>query len=152
MRIAPNTPGSIERHPEPPPGRRPPPDDEDTTLAPTHDPGAVDAYLDALPEVRRVALQRLRERVHRAAPGATERVAYGIPIIRRERDLIGFSAAARHLSLHTMSTVIGAEVRDRHPEIRGTGATIHFTEDAPLPDALIDEIVAARIEEQRAAG
>lgn len=94
----------------------------------------------------------MRERVHQNAPGATERVAYGIPIIRLQLDLIGFSAAARHLSLHIMSTAIGAEVRDRHPGIRGTGATIHFTEDAPLPDALIDEIVAARLEEQRAAG
>ncbi len=46
---------------------------------------AVNAYLDALPGERREALQRLRDIIHGAAPGATERVAYGIPIVRLAR-------------------------------------------------------------------
>jgi uncharacterized protein YdhG (YjbR/CyaY superfamily) len=113
----------------------------------TNDPHAVDDYLAALPEPRRAALQRTREIALRAAPGATERVSYGIPIIRLGRDLIGLSAAAAHLSLHVMSPALASAVRARHPELRGTGATIHFTEDSPLPDAVIDEIVTGRIAE-----
>ncbi len=46
-----------------------------------------------------------------------------------------------------MSTEIGARIREGTPAIRGTGATLHFTEAAPLPAGLIEEVVAARIRE-----
>jgi len=110
---------------------------------------AIDDYLGALTEPRREALQRLRDIVHRTVPGATERFAYRIPIIRVQQDLVGFSAAARHLSLHVMSTGLVAQIMARHPEVRGSGATIHFTEDEPLPEELIEEILHARLEENR---
>ena len=111
---------------------------------------AVDAYLAALPEARRAALQRVREIVHRVVPGAEDRFAYRIPIIRVQQDLVGYSAAARHLSLHVMSTTIVAGLLSRGSGLKGAGATLHFTEDAPLPDDLIEEIVAARLAENAA--
>lgn len=111
---------------------------------------AVDDYLAALPDPRRAALQHLREMVHRSAPGAEDRFAYRIPIIRLQQDLVGYSAAARHLSLHVMSTTLAAEIMARRPEVKGTGATIHFTETSPLPDDLIEEIVQSRLAENAA--
>lgn len=42
-------------------------------------PAAVDAWLSRLPEDQRAALQRLREQVRAAAPGAVETIAYGVP-------------------------------------------------------------------------
>ena len=116
-------------------------------MAPAEPHPEIDAYLTALPAERRTALQRLRDLIHRAAPEATERFAYRIPIIRDQQDLVGFSAAKGHLSLHVMSTRIVADVLGRHPDLKGGGATLHFTESAPLPEDLVEEIVRARAEE-----
>ena len=69
-----------------------------------HAPQEIDAYLEPLPDDVRSALERLRSIIRETAPECTERVSYGIPIFRLERDLVGLSAAKKHCSLHSMST------------------------------------------------
>ena len=42
-------------------------------------PKSVEAYLESLPEERRSALQKLRETIGAAAPGAEEGITYSMP-------------------------------------------------------------------------
>jgi uncharacterized protein YdhG (YjbR/CyaY superfamily) len=107
----------------------------------------VDAYLDALPEAERRALERLRSIIRSVVPEATERIAYRIPVFAQQGDLVGFSAHERHLSLHTMSPQLMRAMKDRLEPRKASGATIRFTPDDPLPADLIEEIVAARVDE-----
>jgi len=111
---------------------------------------AVDAYQAALPARQQKVMKRLRLLIRKAAPEASERIAYRIPVFAYHGDLVGMSAHRDHLSLHTMSPPLVEAMTHRLSEVGVSGATIHFAPDQPLPASLIAEIVAARIEENLA--
>ncbi|MFO7698509.1 MAG: DUF1801 domain-containing protein [Anaerolineae bacterium] len=110
-------------------------------------PEEVDVYLAALPEDQRAALQSLREIVHEMAPECTERVSYGIPMFRLKRDLVGLSAHARHVALHTLSPALAGTIEAEFPTVKVSGATIQFTPASPLPREAVERVLTARIKE-----
>lgn len=112
-----------------------------------HAPEEVDAYLQALPDDVRAALQRVRSIIRETAPECTERVSYRIPIFRLKVDLVGMSAHESHCALHSMSPSL---IKAMAEELRGlevSGATIHFTPASPLSRELIAKIVRERMTE-----
>ena len=112
-----------------------------------HAPKEIDAYLEPLPEDVRAALERLRAIIKQVAPKATERVSYGIPIFRLDKDLVGISAKKDHCSLHTMSPPLVEALGEALSSVRVSGATIQFDPQSPLPRELVEQIVRARIQE-----
>jgi uncharacterized protein YdhG (YjbR/CyaY superfamily) len=112
-----------------------------------HAPEEVDEYLDRLPQTVRDELEALRRIVRDVAPGCTERVSYGIPIFRTNKDLVGMSAQKRHCSLHTMSPPLADRIRAEVPGLVVSGATVHFTPEAPLERDLVERIVRDRLHE-----
>jgi uncharacterized protein YdhG (YjbR/CyaY superfamily) len=112
---------------------------------------SVEEYLAALPEVSRVALEKLRETIRAAAPEATEGISYQMPGFKLHgRSLVTYAAFKDHCSLFPMSTkVIDAHMEELRPYFSGRG-TIRFTVDEPLPAALVKKIVEAGIEENAA--
>lgn len=112
-----------------------------------HAPEEVDAYLAELPDEERSALERVRGIVREIAPECHERVSYGIPIFRLRTDLVGLSASKHHLSLHVMSTALTKALAQEIEGLQTSGATIHFTPEAPLSRELIERIVRARMVE-----
>jgi uncharacterized protein YdhG (YjbR/CyaY superfamily) len=112
-----------------------------------HAPEEVDAYLKALPDDSRSALERLRGIIKETATECTERVSYGIPIFRLRRDLVGISAQKSHCSLHSMSPPLIETMAKELRGLRVSGATIHFTPKDPLPRELIQQIVRERMVE-----
>ena len=76
------------------------------TDASRHAPQEIDAYLGALPDDVRSALERVRGIIRETAPQCTERVSYQIPIFRLQRDLVGISAQKNHCSLHTIEPAL----------------------------------------------
>ena len=110
-----------------------------------HAPEEVDAYLEALPQDVRSALERLRGIIRETAPECTERVSYGIPIFRLDRDLVGLSAAKDHCSLHTMSPSLMSAMAEELADVKVSGATIHFAPEDPLPRELVERIVQERM-------
>jgi uncharacterized protein YdhG (YjbR/CyaY superfamily) len=112
-----------------------------------HAPEEVDAYLAALPDDVRSALERVRRIIGDTAPESTERVSYGIPIFRLRKDLVGISAQKNHCSLHTMSPPLMDAMAEDLEGVKVSGATIRFTPEGPLSKELIERIVRARMEE-----
>ena len=111
----------------------------------------IDAYLARVEPAQRAALEALRQVIRKAAPKAEEVITYGIPAFRQDGFLIGFSASAKHCSLHPMN---GHTVADFATELDGystSKGTIRFTPDKPLPASLVRKIVKARIAENVAA-
>lgn len=104
----------------------------------------IDEYLAALSPDKRAALQRLRRIIRAAAPGAEERISYGLPAFRLDGSmLVWFGAAANHCAFYP-----GAVVDAHRGELEGydTGkGTIRFQADYPLPAALVRKLVKARI-------
>jgi uncharacterized protein YdhG (YjbR/CyaY superfamily) len=114
-----------------------------------HDPGAVDSYLAAQPDQEREALEALRQLIKTSEPSVQERISYGGAVIFRvRRDLVGIAAQENHLSFFTMSPALAKAMKDKISKTHQmSGATIHFTADHPLPKALVEEIIRARLEE-----
>ena len=113
------------------------------------DPEAVDSYLAGLPDQERATLEALRQIIKVSVPDVQERISYGGAVIFAvRRDLVGIAAQANHLSFFTMSPALAKAMKDKISKTHQvSGATIHFTPDHPLPRALVEEIIRARLEE-----
>ena len=105
-------------------------------------PTSVEAYIAALPEDRRAAIEGIRAAIRAAAPDATETIAYQMPAFRtNERFLVSYAAFKAHYSLFPASeAVVEALGEDLKPYLAGKG-TIRFPVDRPIPTALVARIV-----------
>jgi uncharacterized protein YdhG (YjbR/CyaY superfamily) len=117
---------------------------------PNNPPQSVEDYLAAVPEEARAAVERLRETIKAAAPEATEIISYQIPTLKYQGPLVAFSAHKNHYSLHLMSPALMEDHKDELKPYTTTTATIHFPYDKPLPAALVETLVKARMEENEA--
>ncbi|HEY6608438.1 MAG TPA: DUF1801 domain-containing protein [Candidatus Limnocylindria bacterium] len=112
------------------------------------DSSPIDAYLATLPANQREALERLRARVHRLVPGLTETMSYGMPALRHEGGvLLWFAGWKHHCAIYPLTE---AFLADKVDELAGFGRTkgsLHFTPEMPLPDALLDAFVRARLDD-----
>jgi uncharacterized protein YdhG (YjbR/CyaY superfamily) len=107
---------------------------------------AVDAYLAAIPEEQREALERIRARVARLVPDAEATISYGMPALKlKGHALIWFAAWKKHCSVYPLTDTFLRAHADELRAFRRTKGSLHFTPDAPLPEALLDDFIRARI-------
>lgn len=112
-------------------------------------PATVDDYLARLPDDQRAALQDLRRQILAAAPGVSEVISYGMPGFRLHGVLVWIGAARGHCALYPRGLVEAfADQLTGHDTSKGA---IRFQPDRPLPSALVQAIVARRVEEDRQA-
>jgi uncharacterized protein YdhG (YjbR/CyaY superfamily) len=111
----------------------------------------IDAFLAALPEDLRMALETLRGQIAAAAPDAVETIAYGVPAFRyRGRPLVSFSAGrtgAGPCAFYVQSPALMDANRALLAGYDTGKGTIHFTPAAPLPAELVATLVRARMAE-----
>jgi uncharacterized protein YdhG (YjbR/CyaY superfamily) len=106
----------------------------------------IDAYLATLPPDQREALQHLRDLVRRVVPEAEETMSYGMPAFKLGgRFLVSYAGWKHHCSIYPLTDTFLSAHAD---ELEGYGRTkgsLHFTPDAPLPDAVMTALVQARV-------
>jgi uncharacterized protein YdhG (YjbR/CyaY superfamily) len=110
----------------------------------------VDAYLAAVPEDFRVALENLRKVIRGAAPDATERIGYAIPMFYQRGPLVSFAAFQDHCSFYVMSPAVMDAFQVDLKRYETSKGTIRFTPAKPLPASLVKKLVKARIAENEA--
>ncbi len=110
------------------------------------DDSAIDAYLAKLPQDQRAALERLRKQVVRLVPDAVEAISYGIPTFKLNgKALLWFAGWKAHCSIYPLTDTFLAGHADELKGYRRTKGSLHFTSDAPLPKALLEQLVRARV-------
>ena len=111
----------------------------------------VDEFLGALPGPQGNALERLRKQIHEAAPGATELINYGVPMLRLDgKNLVSFGAGKDHCAFYVQSPRVMAAFAKELAKLDTATSTIRFTPDEPLPASLVKNLVKARIAENQA--
>ncbi len=114
------------------------------------DPGAaaVDAFIAGYPPAVRRLLEEMRALIRENAPGAAEKIAYGIPTFTLNGNLVHFSGYERHIGFYPGAEGIAAF----EPELAGykrAKGSVQFPIDRPLPRDLIARIVRFRVERNR---
>lgn len=111
-------------------------------------PATIDDYLAPLSAEKRAALERVREIIRAAAPGAEECISYQLPAFCLDgKAFIWFGAAANHCAIYGVGGASAEELKD-YDTSKGT---IRFPPDEPLPATLIRKLVKARIAKTAAA-
>jgi uncharacterized protein YdhG (YjbR/CyaY superfamily) len=111
-------------------------------------PATPDAYLAAVSDDQRVALERLRRTIKAAAPKAEECISYGLPAFRlKGKFLVAYAAAANHCAFYPGSVVQALKVELKNYDT--SKGTIRFSPDKPLPSSLIRKVVKLRLAENR---
>jgi len=113
----------------------------------------VDAYLAALPDDQRVALQRLRVTILSIIPNAEEVMSYGMPGYRIDGEVVaGYAAFRHHLSYFPHSGSVLAECSDDVADYEQTKSSLHFSARQPLPKTLVRKLIRARRAQQPRRG
>jgi uncharacterized protein YdhG (YjbR/CyaY superfamily) len=115
---------------------------------------SVEEYLATLPDDRRAVVEELRRTINAVAPDETETIAYEMPALRGRdgRFLLSYAAYKNHYSLFPASDVVVEALGDDiAPYLAGKG-TIRFPASRPIPTALVERIVKARLAERAERG
>ncbi len=111
-------------------------------------PESVEAYFSSLEPSRRAPLQKLRETIAAAAPGAEEGITYGMPgFLLDGRGLVGYMGFDRHYSFFPMSPAAIDAHRDELGDLVTGKGTISFDYGSRLPVNLVKAVVKTRLAE-----
>lgn len=106
----------------------------------------IDEYLSGVPDDQRAALERIRRQIQAIVPDAAEAISYGLPAFKlRGRAVVWFAAWKAHCSLYPLTDTFLEAHTDALKGYRRTKGSVHFTPQAPLPPALVEKLVRARL-------
>jgi uncharacterized protein YdhG (YjbR/CyaY superfamily) len=107
----------------------------------------VEDYLKNATPAQRAEYERIRRIVKRLVPNAEEVISYGIPTFKyKGKYVLYFGAFKGHMSLFP-GAHLTAVLREKLSGYKMAKGTIQFTEDHPIPDSVVEEIVSERLAE-----
>jgi uncharacterized protein YdhG (YjbR/CyaY superfamily) len=106
----------------------------------------IDDYIAGFPDETKRILEKLRETIRAAAPGAEEKISYQMPALYLQGNLVYFAAFKNHIGFFPTSSGVAAFKRELAPYAISKG-TIRLPLDKPLPLKLITKIVKFRVAE-----
>jgi uncharacterized protein YdhG (YjbR/CyaY superfamily) len=109
-------------------------------------PKDIDEYLERHSNEDQRLLRQIRATIHKVAPGAAEKISYGIPTFYLNGNLVHFAAFANHIGFYPTSSGIAAFKKQLGTYKWSKGA-VQFPKDKPLPLTLVTKIVKFRVKE-----
>jgi uncharacterized protein YdhG (YjbR/CyaY superfamily) len=111
----------------------------------------VEDYLAALPDDARATLEKVRSAIRIAAPGAIEKIGYGMPGFYLDgRPLAYYAAFKEHCSFFPASGGVVSALSNELQRYEVAKGTIRFPIGKPLPASLVKKLVKAKIAENEA--
>ncbi len=111
-------------------------------------PTTVSEYIAAAPKGAQKRLRDIRSVLKNAAPGATETLKWGSPVLEDKRILFSYSAHKSHLNFMPTGPALKPFKKELAKYKTGKD-TIQFTYDKPIPKALIRKIATYRVKQVR---
>ena len=106
----------------------------------------VETYLARLPADQHEALQRIRARIAHLVPDAAETISYGMPAFKPNgRFLLSYAGWKAHCASTRWTDSFLSSHTDALEDYGRTKGSLHFTPATPLPDAVLDELILARV-------
>jgi uncharacterized protein YdhG (YjbR/CyaY superfamily) len=109
----------------------------------------IDEYIRSFPPETQVILEKMRQSIRRAAPGAEETIAYRMPAFKLHGVLVYFAAFKRHIGFFPTASGIEAFKKELSGYATSKG-TVRFPLDKPIPFDLVERIAAFRVRENLA--
>jgi len=108
----------------------------------------IDEYIETFPDDVKAILQKMRQTIKQAAPGAVEAISYGMPTFKLNgRNLVHFAAFKSHIGFYPIPSGIEAFKDELSPYKQGKGS-VQFPLDKPIPYGLVEMIVKYRVKEE----
>ena len=108
-----------------------------------------DDYISSFPKEVQALLQQVRNTIKKAAPGAEEKISYGIPAFNlNNRYLVYFAGFKNHISVYPAPRG-SEEFKEKLAKYKGGKGTVQFPLDKPLPLGLITQIVKFKVKENK---
>lgn len=106
----------------------------------------IDEYLATVEDLdQRRTLEALRRQILAVVPDADQCISYGMPAFRVNGKVVaGFAAFTKHLSYLPHSSAVLAELGEDLSPWTTTKGSLHFTPDHPLPDEVVERLLAVR--------
>jgi uncharacterized protein YdhG (YjbR/CyaY superfamily) len=104
----------------------------------------VSVYIAKAPKASRLKLKELRRLIMDIAPGAEERISYGMPYYDYYGRLAYFAPMKDYIGLYIPPPIIANHKRELARYIK-TKSAIHLPLEAKLPASLIKKLIRARI-------
>jgi uncharacterized protein YdhG (YjbR/CyaY superfamily) len=112
-------------------------------------PRTIDDYIAGFPASVQALLEKIRATIHRAAPGAEEKISYQMPAFTLDgKYLVYVAAYQKHIGLYPAPRG-SEEFQAELSRYAGGKGTIQFPLDQPIPYGLIRRIVKYRIRTNR---
>lgn len=109
----------------------------------------IDEYIARFPKDIQAILQKIRQIVKKAAPGATEKISYQMPTFYLNGNLVHFAAFKNHIGFYPTPSGT-AKFKKEISGYQAAKGSIQFPLDQPIPYDLIRQIVASRVKENSA--
>jgi uncharacterized protein YdhG (YjbR/CyaY superfamily) len=109
-------------------------------------PKNFDEYIADFPENVIIKLQKLRETIKKAAPGAEELISYQMPAYKYHGVLVYFAAYKNHIGFYPGAEGI-AEFKRELSVYKGAKGSVQFPIELPLPLSLVTKIVKFRVKQ-----
>jgi len=108
----------------------------------------IDSYIAAQPAEIHGDLKAIRDLIRKLAPGAIEKIGYGIAEFNVNGPLVYFAAFKHHIGFYPTSSGIANFQKELVPYKSSRGA-VQFPIGKPIPFAVIEKIVRFRLKENQ---
>jgi len=107
----------------------------------------IDEYINTFPADVRAILQKMRQTISKAAPGAVEAISYQMPTFKlNSKNLVHFAAWKGHIGFYPTPSGTASFQKELAPYKKSKGS-VQFPLDKPIPYRLVKQIVAFRVKE-----
>ena len=105
------------------------------------------AYIASFPKDVQTILEKIRQTIRKAVPGATETISYQIPTFKLNGgNLVHFAAWKEHIGFYAMPAG-NVAFKKELAQYKVAKGSIQFPLDEPIPYDLVTKIVKFRVKE-----